>query len=516
MADLYKRPKPLIMIFMDGVGVAPPGPGNAVSLAKTPNLDMLWPKSPHTYLHASGLNVGLPHGVDGNSEVGHMNLGAGKVIFQELPRIDNAVNNGNFYKNQVLVDAFNRSHDHKVHIMGLVGTGQVHSSFGHLVALLDTAKENNANGDNVYVHVFTDGRDSKPQGAQKLLERLDAEMHRTGVGRIASLIGRYYAMDRDERWERTRKAYDLIVHGTGKPVTTWQEALTDSYKQEKFDEYVEPYVIVRGGEPLAKVEAGDAVIFFNYRPDRAVQIARAFEEEKFPGWERPLINDLYFCGLSNYEKGFPKKQAFPPERITHPLGRILSDNGMRQLRISESEKFPHVTYFLNGGNQIQYPGEDRIEVPSPKDVATYDQKPEMSTYIVTDLILKKVEENIYDVIMTNFANPDMVAHTGVLDASIKAMEVVDECVGRIVNFVLPLGGAVILTADHGNCEELIDLQTGNVDTKHSTNPVPLIIAKADLEPRELSFGMLADVAPSVLGLLGIPKPVEMTGRNLLI
>ncbi|MFQ5493497.1 MAG: 2,3-bisphosphoglycerate-independent phosphoglycerate mutase [Candidatus Dojkabacteria bacterium] len=516
MADLYKRPKPVLLVVMDGVGVAPPGPGNAVTLANTPSLDRLWPKYPHTYLHAAGLNVGLPHGVDGNSEVGHMNLGAGKVIFQELPRIDNAINSGTFLQNEHLLEAFKRSHDNSVHIMGLVGSGQVHSSFGHLVALLDMAKESKANGDNVFMHVFTDGRDSKPQGAKKLLERLDAEMKRTNVGKLASLIGRYFAMDRDERWDRTRQAYDLITQGNGKMVKNWKEALDDSYRQDKYDEYLMPYVIAKGGEPMTKVQDGDAVIFFNYRPDRAVQLTRAFEDKNFPGWERAVVPNLYFVGMSDYEKGFPEKQAFPPERITTPVGRVLSDHGLRQLRISESEKFPHVTYFINGGNQVQYAGEDRIEVPSPKDVATYDQKPEMSTPIVVDLIKKRIEQGIYDVIMTNFANPDMVAHTGVLDATVKAMEVADKFIGELHDFIIPRGGAMMITADHGNAEELIDLQTGSVDTKHSTNPVPLVVMKEGLQPRELSFGILADVSPTLLGLMGIQKPVEMTGRNLLV
>ncbi|KXK27266.1 MAG: 2,3-bisphosphoglycerate-independent phosphoglycerate mutase [candidate division WS6 bacterium OLB20] len=513
---MFTRPKPVLMLFMDGVGVAPPSPGNAVSLAKTPNLDYLWPTFPHTYLHAAGLNVGLPHGVDGNSEVGHMNLGAGKVIFQELPRIDNAISSETFFKNQVLIDAFNRSHDHNVHIMGLVGTGQVHSSFGHLIALLEMAQRVQANGDNVYVHIFTDGRDSKPQGVKKLLERLEVEMKRTGTGQIASLIGRYYAMDRDERWERTRKAYELIAEGKGTMVKNWKEALDNSYKQEKFDEYVEPYVIARGGEPMATVKPGDAVIFYNYRPDRAVQITRAFEDANFPGWERLPVKDLFFVGLSNYEKGFPKNQAFPPERITSHWVKCCQTTGFISYASLSLKKFPHVTYFLNGGNQIQYPGEDRIEVPSPRDVATYDQKPEMSTYIVTELIINKIKTGKYDLIMTNFANPDMVGHTGVLDGTIKAMEVVDECIGKLMNVILPMGGAIVITADHGNAEELIDLQSGNVDTKHSTNPVPLIVAKQGLDGRELSFGILADVAPTVLGLLGIQKPPEMTGRNLLV
>ncbi|MCA9383406.1 2,3-bisphosphoglycerate-independent phosphoglycerate mutase [Candidatus Dojkabacteria bacterium] len=516
MANLFVRPKPLVLVFMDGVGVAPPGPGNAVSLAKTPNLDKLWPTFPHTYLHAAGLNVGLPHGVDGNSEVGHMNLGAGKVVFQELPRIDNAINTKSFFKNKLLTEALQRAGKNKVHIMGLLGAGQVHSSYGHLVALLEMARELGVNGDKVFLHIFTDGRDSPPQSAQKLFEKLETEISRNKVGTIATVIGRYFAMDRDDRWERTRQAYDLIVHGKGKPVKNWNEALKESYANDKFDEYIEPYVITNGNGPVTTVSEGDAVIFFNYRPDRAVQLTRAFEEEEFPGWDRALIQDLFFVGMSNYEKGFPYKQAFPPEKITKPLGKVISDNGMRQLRISESEKFPHVTYFVNGRDQTQYPGEDRIEVPSPKDVATYDQKPEMSAYMLTDILLKKIEENIYDVIMINYANPDMVAHTGALEPSIKAMEVVDECLGRVAAYLLKNKGAMVITADHGNTEEMINLQDGSVDTKHSTNPVPLMIVKEGLSPRELSFGVLADVAPTVLSMLGIPKPVEMTGRNLLV
>lgn len=504
------------MIFMDGVGVAPPGPSNAISLANTPNLDKLWPMYPHTYLHAAGLNVGLPHGVDGNSEVGHMNLGAGKVVFQELPRIDNAINNGSFYKNKMLLDAFARSKDHKVHIMGCLGTGQVHSSYGHLIALLEMAHDVVINKENVFLHIFTDGRDSPPQSAMKLLDRLDSEIGRLHVGRLASIVGRYYAMDRDDRWERVRKAYDLIVNGKGELVNNYQEAIEKSYKANKFDEYLEPFAIRNGDKPMTTVTEADSVIFFNFRPDRAVELTRAFEDEDFPGWDRPMVKNLYFVGLTNYEKGFPRNQAFPPEKISSPIGKVISDNNLRQLRIAESEKFPHVTYFVNGGNQVQYPGEDRIEVPSPKDVATYDKKPEMSSYKVTDILINKIKQENYDVIMVNFANPDMVGHTGVLPATIKGMEVVDECIGKIYEAVVPHGGAIILTADHGNAEELLDAQSGNVDTKHSTNPVPLIIMRNGLEPRELSFGILADVAPTVLSMLGIPKPIEMTGRNLLV
>ena len=516
MVKIFTRPKPLVLIFMDGVGVAPPGPGNAISLANTPNLDKLWPMYPHTYLHAAGLNVGLPHGVDGNSEVGHMNLGAGKVVFQELPRIDNAINNGSFSKNKMLLDAFTRSKNNKVHIMGCLGTGQVHSSYGHLVALLEMAQNTVINKDNVFLHLFTDGRDSPPQSAQKLFDRLDSELRRLHIGRIASIIGRYYAMDRDDRWERIRKAYEVIVFGKGEFVNNYQEAIDRSYQDKKNDEYFEPYVIKDGDKPMTTVTDGDAVIFFNFRADRAVELTRAFEDPDFPGWNREMIKNLYFVGLTNYEKGFPKNQAFPPEKINNPLGKVISDNGLKQLRISESEKFPHVTYFVNGGNHIQYPGEDRIEVPSPKEVATYDKKPEMSSYAVTEIVLKKIVQGNYDVIMINFANPDMVGHTGILPATIKGMEVVDECVGKIYETLVPHGGAIVLTADHGNAEELIDILSGNVDTKHSTNPVPLIIIKDGLQPRELSFGILADVSPTVLSMLGIPKPIEMTGRNLLI
>jgi 2,3-bisphosphoglycerate-independent phosphoglycerate mutase len=504
------------MVFMDGVGVAPPGPGNAVSLAQTPNLDRIWPNFPHTYLQAAGLNVGLPHGVDGNSEVGHMNIGAGKIVYQELPRIDNAINNNSFHKNKYLLEAFAKAGSCKVHIMGLLGTGQVHSSYGHLVALLDMAKKSGVDGNKIFLHIFTDGRDSPPQSAQSLFEKLESEMNAKRIGKIASIIGRYYAMDRDDRWERTQKAYDMIVLGKGKAVGSWKDALKESYKLGKYDEYIEPYVITEYNKPITTVQSGDSVIFFNYRPDRAVQLTRAFEEKEFPGWQRELLSDVYFVGMSNYEKGFPYKQAFPPENITMPLGRVISENGLRQLRITESEKFPHVTYFVNGRNQQQYPGEDRVEIPSPRDVATYDQKPEMSAHLITDILLSKLQLGIYDVVFVNYANPDMVAHTGVLSASIKAMEVTDYCIGRLMDYLLPIGGALVITADHGNAEEMFNLQDGNVDTKHSTNPVPLILVQNGLTPREMSVGILADVAPTVLAMLGIEKPLEMTGRNLLI
>ena len=321
-------------------------------------------------------------------------------------------------------------------------------------------------------------------------------------------------MDCDKGWDRTEKAYDLLTGGTASySALTAVDALEAAYARGETDEFVKPTLV--GTLPIT-VNDQDVVLFFNFRADRAVELTRAFEDPDFPGWNREMIKNLYFVGLTNYEKGFPKNQAFPPEKINNPLGKVISDNGLKQLRISESEKFPHVTYFVNGGNHIQYPGEDRIEVPSPKEVATYDKKPEMSSYAVTEIVLKKIVQGNYDVIMINFANPDMVGHTGILPATIKGMEVVDECVGKIYEILVPHGGAIVLTADHGNAEELIDILSGNVDTKHSTNPVPLIIIKDGLQPRELSFGILADVSPTVLSMLGIPKPIEMTGRNLLI
>ncbi len=518
MGEIFKRPKPIVLLILDGVGVAPPGPGNAVTLANTPNLNKYWPIYPHGYLHASGSNVGLPHGTDGNSEVGHINIGAGKVVFQDLPRIDNAIANGTFFNNEMLVKAAAqvKKKDSTFHIMGCIGGGQVHSSLNHLYSLLKFCEQNKIPKERVAVHIFTDGRDSPPKSAKTYLEEVDAEMQRQKVGHIASVIGRYYAMDRDKRWERTQKAYDLIINGEGKKVANWSEALEDSYKQGKNDEYLEPYSIVGKDNKPTTVQDGDAVLFFNYRPDRALQLTQAFDEDDFSGWKIERRPQVFFMGMTEYAVGVPKNIAFPPEEIKNPIGKIISDNGLRQLRLSESEKFPHVTYFFNGGNQEIYPGEDRIEVPSPKDVATYDKKPEMSAKKVVDVLLKKIDDGYYDFYVLNFANSDMVAHTGVLDASIKAMEIEDELIGVVVDKVLSKEGVVFITADHGNAEEMINLQTGDVDTKHSTNPVPFMAIQRGLDNRELSIGILADVAPTILASMGIQKPIEMTGRNLLV
>lgn len=515
----YKRPKPFILLILDGLGVAPPGPGNAVTLAKTPNLDSYWFKYPHCYLHASGSAVGLPSGTNGNSEVGHTNIGAGKVVFQELPRIDNAIANETFYQNKAFLGMLEhiQKTNGNIHLIGLVSRGRVHSAMEHIFATIELFKKRGLKQGRLFIHAFTDGRDTSPRSARTYLEELDSETQRDGLGTIASIIGRFYAMDRDERWDRTKLAYDLLVSGKGNMAQSWREAVDDAYNNNELDEYIEPRVLTRTDkQAVTTIKEGDAVIFFNYRPDRAIQLTRAFTEEKFNGWERgPRIKNLMFVGMNEYEKGFPKITAFPPEDIKLPIGRIISEAGMRQLRISESEKFPHVTYFLNGGNEVPYHAEDRIEIPSPKDVTTYDQKPEMSAFKVAKTVTEKVREKTYDFIVINIANPDMVGHTGILEAGIKAVEVTDKVTGDIVDTTLMMGGALIIIADHGNAEEMINLQTGKVDTEHSTNPVPFIFISKEAKPRELSLGILADVAPTSLAILGIRKPSSMTGRNLL-
>lgn len=510
-------PKPVILISLDGVGVAPQGEGNAVVSANTPHLDQYWPKYPHTYLEASGLNVGLPAGADGNSEVGHMTQGAGKVIFQNLPKIDNEVKSENFYKNEALKEAFEhaKKNNSNVHLIGLVGTGVVHSSIEHLLALIKFADQQKIGKDHLYIHAFTDGRDSPNTAANEVLERIDSFCHQKGVGHIASIIGRAYAMDRNRNWKRTKIAYDMLVEGVGSETKDFKEAIKNFYAKNIFDEYLEPTLILNNKGEKVTIKDQDSVIFFNFRPDRAVQLTMAFEDEKFKGFERKILKDLYFVGMADYEGGFPKNKAYPQEKVLEPLGKVLSDKGLKQLRIAESEKFPHVTYFFNGQNKDIYPGETWLEIPSPKDVATYDQKPEMSQKWVAEVVVEKIDKSDFDFILVNFAGPDMVGHTGNIKATIKAMEACDESIGMIVDAALKKGGAVVITADHGNAEEMLNLQTGQPDTKHSTNPVPFIVISNELEGRELTVGGLSDVAPTILGLMGLSPSAEMTGRNLL-
>ncbi|RMD76904.1 2,3-bisphosphoglycerate-independent phosphoglycerate mutase [Candidatus Dojkabacteria bacterium] len=517
MANFINRPKPVVLISMDGVGVAAPSEGNAVTLAKTPNLDLYWPRYPHTYLEASGLHVGLPSGIDGNSEVGHMTMGAGKVIFQNLPRIDNAIRNKSFFYNSNLKKAFEhaKSNRSSVHIMGIAGNGLVHGSIDHLFAILKFAIQEKVNPDKVFVHVFTDGRDSSPNSARDVIEEIEYFLFQKRIGRIASIVGRAYAMDRNRNWSRTQVAYDMLTKGKGKLVKNWRKAIEDSYARDVFDEYLEPMLIVDVSEQPNIIKDNDTVIFYNFRPDRAVQLTMAFEDENFKGFERISLQNLFFIGMVDYEHGFPKNVIFPPEKVLAPLGKVLSDEGLKQLRVAESEKFPHVTYFFNGQNKNIFPGETWLEVPSPREVPTYDLKPEMSQKWVAEVVIDKISEDKYDFILVNFAGPDMVAHTGNIDATIKSVEACDWSVGKIVDYVLKKGGAVFVTADHGNAEEMIDLQTGEIDTKHSTNPVPFLAIKKDWSSRELPIGGLADVATTILAVMGIKPPPEMTGRNLL-
>ncbi len=517
MAQFFKRPKPVVLISMDGVGVAPPGPGNAVTAADTTNLDKFWPSYPHTYLEAAGLNAGLPAGTDGNSEVGHMTLGSGKVIFQDLPRIDNAVKNGSFFQNPVILEAFEhvKKNNSNLHYIGLVGEGFVHASMEHLDALLKFAAQEKINGDKLFIHAFTDGRDSPPDSGIDTLEKVEAMCLQRKVGRLTSVVGRTYAMDRNRTWQKTKIAYDLLTAGTGLKTKNWKKQMEEFYKKQVMDEYIEPFSIQLGNEDPVVIKENDAVIFFNFRPDRAYQLTYAFESSDFKEWERKAINNLVFVGMTDYENGYPTRKAFPPEKVTVPLGKVLSEAGLKQLRIAESEKFPHVTYFFNGQNKDIYPGETWVEIPSPKDVATYDLKPEMSQKWVTDVLIDKVNTNEFDFILVNFSGPDMVAHTGNIDATIKAMNVCDECIGRIADAVLKKEGVVIITSDHGNAEEMLDTRTGEADTKHSTNQVPFILIKNGETGRELAVGGLSDVAPTILKLMGLEIPAEMTGRDLL-
>jgi len=516
--NLFKnQKKPVVLVVMDGVGIAPPGPGNAVTLAKTPNLDKYWPHNPHGSLEASGVHVGLPNGVDGNSEVGHMTLGAGKIIWQDLQRINKSIENNSFFDNPKLIDAFKyaKENDSNLHLMGLVGKGRVHSSVEHLYALIDLAKKQDFDPDRLFIHAFTDGRDSEVDEAINILEKIEEYCVTKRMGVIASIIGRAIAMDRNKNWEKTRKAYEMLVDGKAKKIKSWKHYLKLQYNQKVSDEYIPAAIIENKDQKFTKISDNDSVIFFNYRPDRAQQLTRAFIDDSFPGWQRDMIKNIYFVGFSDYKKGFPKNIAFPEEPVSNPLGKVLSDNKMHQLRLAESEKFPHVTYFFNGGNGHIFENEKWLEVPSPKDVATYDQEPEMSQKWMTDVFIEKLSEKVYDFVLINFAAPDMVGHTGNLDASIKAMETVDECIGRIVEGVLEQEGSVIITADHGNAEELINIESGEPDTKHSTAQVPILIIGNDLKETELPRGGLADVAPTVLKLFGIPKPAEMTGKSLL-
>ena len=504
--------KPLLLMILDGWGINPNPAHNAVALANTPNLTGYLNDYPHTSIRTSGMAVGLPDGQMGNSEVGHLNLGAGRVVYQELTRVTKSILDGDFFTNPVLLDCIAKvkASGGRLHLSGLLSDGGVHSHNTHLYAFLELAKREGLT--DVFVHCLLDGRDTPPQSGIDYLSQLEAELVRIGVGKIATVMGRYYAMDRDNRWDRVEKAYNAIVCGEGEKRSSARDAIEQSYAAGVHDEFVVP-VVVAGN---ATLNDGDGFIFFNFRSDRAREITRALALDDFSGFERRKRAKLagYVC-LTEYDATFGLPIAFGATELTNILGGVLAGAGLKQLRIAETEKYAHVTFFFNGGVETPFPGEDRALIPSPKEVATYDQKPEMSAYLVADELLARIDSNTYDVIILNFANCDMVGHTGIESAAIKAVEAVDACAGRVVARVREKGGAVLITADHGNAEQMQD-ENGEPFTAHTTNPVRLILVDDSRKGVKLhDGGRLADVAPTMLKMLGIAQPLEMTGESLL-
>ncbi|MFD1739401.1 2,3-bisphosphoglycerate-independent phosphoglycerate mutase [Bacillus salitolerans] len=506
--------KPVALIILDGFALRDEKSGNAVAHAKKPNFDRYWNQYPHQTLMASGEAVGLPEGQMGNSEVGHLNIGAGRVVYQSLTRVNVAIREGEFGRNETFIEAMNhvKKHGTNLHLFGLLSDGGIHSHIQHLYALLKLAASEGIK--NVYIHGFLDGRDVGPQTAKTFIEDLQKKIDEIGVGEIATLSGRYYSMDRDKRWERVEKAYKAMVYGEGPTYTDPLECVNDSYQNGIFDEFVIPSVITRkDGTPVQTIMDNDGVIFYNFRPDRAIQISNTFTNEDFRSFDRGAGHpkNLHFVCLTHFSETVQGYVAFKPTNLDNTLGEVLSQHGLKQLRIAETEKYPHVTFFFSGGREHPFPGEERILIDSPK-VATYDLMPQMSAYEVTESLLKEIELDKHDVIILNFANPDMVGHSGMLEPTVKAIEVVDECLGKIVDAVIEKGGVSIITADHGNADEVITLE-GNPMTAHTTNPVPVIVTKEGVQLRE--DGILGDLSPTILDLLNIPLPTEMTGKTLI-
>ncbi|WZY00535.1 2,3-bisphosphoglycerate-independent phosphoglycerate mutase [Bacillus sp. FSL W7-1360] len=506
--------KPVALIILDGFGVRDETKGNAVAQANKPNFDRYWSSYPHATLKADGEAVGLPAGQMGNSEVGHLNIGAGRIVYQSLTRVNLSIREGDFFENETFLAAMNHVKEKKsaLHIYGLLSDGGIHSHIDHIYALLELAQKQQV--ERVYVHGFLDGRDVGPKSAQQFLEGLEAKFAEVGVGELATVHGRYYAMDRDKRWERVNKSYCAMVYGDGPTYRTGIEAINDSYENGITDEFVIPSVITKDdGSPVATVQDNDAVIFCNFRPDRAIQLSQVFTNEDFRGFDRgeKFPHNLHFVCLTKFSESVQGFVAFKPTNLDNTLGEVLSQQGYKQLRIAETEKYPHVTFFFSGGREDPFPGEERILIDSPK-VATYDLKPEMSAYEVTDALLADIQADKHDAIILNFANPDMVGHSGMLEPTIKAVEAVDECLGKIVDLIVEKGGVALITADHGNADEVVTLE-GKPMTAHTTNRVPFIITKAGLSLRE--GGILADLAPTMLDVLGGQKPSEMTGNTLI-
>ncbi len=503
-----------LLMILDGVGLNDEEKGNAFKLAKTPYIDKLIIKYPNTHIATSGMAVGLPDGQMGNSEVGHTNMGAGRIVYQELTRITKDIEDGLFYDNDILKKAMEnaKNNNSSIHFMGLVSDGGVHSHISHLYALLEMAKKYGL--DKVYVHAFTDGRDTSPVSATEYLKELENKMKEIGVGKIATLSGRYYAMDRDNRWEREKLAYDAISNGIGNKFKNVQKAIENSYEAQEFDEFVKPVVITDDqNEPIATINSNDSVVFFNFRPDRARQMTRIFTDENFAEFERKDITNLTFVTMTQYDEKFKNVMvAYKPQLLKNTLGEYISTKGYTQLRIAETEKYAHVTFFFNGGEEKQYVGESRELIPSPK-VATYDLKPEMSANDITDKVIEAIDSKKYDVIIMNYANGDMVGHTGNIEKAIEAVETLDKCVEKVITKIEQVDGEAIITADHGNCECMLDLKTGEVVTSHTTFDVPVIVVSNRI--KNITSGKLCDIAPTLLELMGENKPSEMTGTSIV-
>ncbi len=508
--------KPVILIVLDGWGINPRKDGNAQLLAKTPFIDRIFNEYPHTKISTSGLLVGLPEGQMGNSEVGHLTMGAGRIVYQELTRIDREIETGEFYKNKTLLESLSAVKKGKgaLHLMGLLSDGGVHSHMNHLFALIEMAKRNGVK--DLFIHAFLDGRDTPPTSGKSYIENLQAYLDKTGIGRIATIAGRYYAMDRDNRWERVERAYRTLVAGDGRWSQVPIEAVSDAYRKGETDEFILPTVITDNNKPVAFVKDGDGIIFFNFRADRARELTRAFIEGDFKGFTRRMKPKLssYVC-LTEYDATLNLPVAFSPQSLKNIIAEVLSKKGIRQLRIAETEKYAHVTFFFNGGMEKPFPLEERVLIPSPKEVPTYDKKPEMSAYLVTDELAKRLTSGDYQFILANYANGDMVGHTGVMDAAVKACEVIDECLDRVVSLARESGWITLITSDHGNIEQMKDYATNDPYTAHTTNRVPFVLIDDERKNISLIEGGLSDVAPTILNLMDIKKPDEMTGRSLI-
>ncbi|NJD54113.1 MAG: 2,3-bisphosphoglycerate-independent phosphoglycerate mutase [Candidatus Methanoperedens sp.] len=500
--------RPILLMILDGFGLSNKKEGNAIAAAKKPNIDRLFSTYPHSTLQASGMSVGLPEGQMGNSEVGHLNIGAGRIVYQDLTRITKSIKEGDFFNNPTLIDAIEnvKTKGSSLHLMGLLSDGGVHSHNTHLYALLKLAKKHGVQ--HVFIHAFLDGRDVPPKSALSYIEDAEKRMNELG-GEFATISGRYFSMDRDRRWDRIEKAYDAMT-GTGQTAQSASQAVEKAYERGENDEFVAPTIILKNNEPVSVISNNDSVIFFNFRSDRAREITRAFIDNDFSGFKRKIFPHTHFVCLTQYDETFKVPVAFPPESLKNILADVLSRNNLKQLRIAETEKYAHVTFFFNGGREMPVDGEERILVPSPK-VATYDHKPEMSAYPVTDEVVKAVSSGKFDIIILNYANLDMVGHTGIFEAAVKATEAVDNCVGKVFEAVSSAGGILILSADHGNAEQMLD-ETGGIHTAHTCNPVPFLFCDTRVRLRD---GILADIAPTLLEVLNIKKPEEMTGTSLI-